>query len=690
MKNRLVSFLLWGCSLLLFVHSQAISAEGKIKGNAGGIERGVSLFSRDGKLVSWSITGPSGLYEFSGIQPGLYYMLLDGAIVPNVPVLEGETTVADQATQPKLRFEKEVWGPSRVSFSQSFVAEGTAIEGFSLWRASGKGKLLVSLFEDAPGGKRVAGPYKTEKDMVWISSSALPADAFTTTPGKRYALQIRDAENKPWNCSMPRRGDVYPHGCAYFDGVRHSESDLGITIDQKKPGLHTVAAAREDLHYIAKGPGSGTCSSAGQSFIATTPNVIMAYANCGGWGGGVREFVFSIHEEGPGGGRIGPACSVKMVCNWGSDVVWFSDAVQLEPGRKYYLQYRRKDGGPFYSYLSKNVYGGGRAYRDGKLLPEQFDQLFSVRGEAEPGSVVYPFNVQVVNVTSNAATILWRTGNPADSFVHYGQTLNENRKTGDAAAREKRHSVTLENLAPAAVYWYRVSSHTHKQSSRRIFSRRYRFMTLPEGEDRPQFDKPIEPPDPPVCSRCLSLANPDFEDGVKGWKRSARCGRESEPERYQPKCKPFGSVSGGKNGYDPHTGGFLYGWSYFGGDDAGWSGPREDWKREVLYQRVSVEAGKEYVLSAWILTGDRGSGWGRDSRIRLAVDHNDAGLFERFETIDRAAVTQWFATLHQWKKVELRFRARADHVVIGAEFLQWWALEASHLYVDEFRLHRVQ
>jgi hypothetical protein len=104
---------------------------------------------------------------------------------------------------------------------------------------------------------------------------------------------------------------------------------------------------------------------------------------------------------------------------------------------------------------------------------------------------------------------------------------------------------------------------------------------------------------------------------------------------------------------------------------------------------VALTAGKEYEFSAWLLTGDRNSGWGRDSRIRIAVDEADAGLFDQWDTVDQANVTQWFATQHEWLRVPLRFTARADHVRIGVEFLQWWAQEASHLYIDELSIRPV-
>ena len=77
---------------------------------------------------------------------------------------------------------------------------------------------------------------------------------------------------------------------------------------------------------------------------------------------------------------------------------------------------------------------------------------------------------------------------------------------------------------------------------------------------------------------------------------------------------------------------------------------------ELLYQRIAVEPGREYEFKAWILTGDRESGWGRNSRISLVVDEHDSDVFDDFTTIDQANMTQWFATRHRWLPVTLRFR----------------------------------
>lgn len=657
-------------------------AAGTIWGNADGYEREVAAYGPDGRVRAWTITGANGLYEFNGLEAGVYMMKLHDNIVPFIEVSDNRATTVDYASQLALSTEFEVWTPARVRFAQSFMAAGTAVLKLSLWRATGKGRLAISLFEESPGGRRVAGPWLTQKEMAWACTTYLPEEQFKTTPGRQYALEIEDAEGEPWRIGMPRLGDVHPDGIAWFDGVPHPESDLGITLEQARPGPIVVARADWDLHFIAEGPGSGFCRVAGQTFSASTPNVIRTYANCG-WSGPPQDFLFSIHEDGPGGARVGPECRLRMVPNWGSHAVWAPNEIRLQIGKRYFLQYRRADDEPFFSYLSKNLYRHGRAYRDGTELPEQFDQWFEIIGEEAPGAITFPYDVRTRGTTRTSTTVCWRTGTPSDSLVHYGLPSGPQRQAGTEAGRSTDHAVELTGLVPGTAYAYRVSGDTHKAGSRRTCSRTYYFLTQPDGEDRPRYDVAPSTPEVPACGDCVPLRNASFEEGLTGWKRLSRIGRPSKPESFISKAEPFGDVTGGMDGYTPHGGRHAYGWSWLAASDPLWRDPREDWKQEIICQKIEVQPDLEYVFSAWLLTGDQGRSWGRDSRIRLAVDEEGAGLLDGFETVEQAHVTQWFATLGNWRQVSLRFRPRTTNVAIGVNLLQWWALKASYLYVDD-------
>src|SRR5690606_6844309 len=161
----------------------------------------------------------------------------------------------------------------------------------------------------------------------------------------------------------------------------------------------------------------------------------------------------------------------------------------------------------------------------GKILDEQFDQLFRIYGELEVGGLIYPYDVKATGITSTSATISWETGTPGDGLVQYGQTSHMNDQVGSEATRQTSHSVTVEDLQPGTVYRYRVSSHTHKMGARRTYSRAYEFMTRPSGPDEPCFDKPVPTTPAAACDECLQLVNPGFEQGMEGWTRIAQSGR---------------------------------------------------------------------------------------------------------------------------------------------------------------------
>lgn len=66
-------------------------------------------------------------------------------------------------------------------------------------------------------------------------------------------------------------------------------------------------------------------------------------------------------------------------------------------------------------------------------------------------------NVQISNVTENAVTITWETDEDADSLVNYGLQPDYGILRVPVADRTA-HSMTLENLEPGRVYYFRVVS----------------------------------------------------------------------------------------------------------------------------------------------------------------------------------------------------------------------------------------
>jgi hypothetical protein len=667
-------------AMLIATLTAAGWAGGIIRGSTGGMERGANVYDEDG-VIAFAITGPSSLYEFHDIPPGTYIMEVNGRIVPGVEVRDGETTVVSYANQPKIDVEKELWAPAYSSVAQSFRALGTGVTGVSFWMAGGNAFMDVSLYEgDGLDGKRIAGPRRSENECTWITGIGLPSDQFKTEPGETYTIEVKSVDGVEWSMGMPRPPDAYEDGVAYFDGVPHPESDLGITIDEEMGGFTTIAAARDDQHYIEEGEGSGTCKVAGQTFTANIPHVIGAYVNCG-WSGGLEELVYSIHRHGPGGEQVGPAKIVRMVPNWGSTAIWSPGEVDLEVGEAYYFQYRRVDGEPFYGYLSSDRYPDGIAYRDGKPMPGKFDALFHIYGELESGSFTYPYNVKIAEIGQNHAVITWRTGTLADSVVSYHAVGEPAVEVGDTSKRTFEHRVRLEDLEPGVLYRFAPSSHTHKKRARRTYGPGGDFMTPFSDVDRPKYRDPLPRPEPPEpCDDCVPLVNATFEEPRLGW----------DVVSATPSVGPrgaIGTLTDGVDGYLPHSGKKMYGWAHV--NDINAQTAQNEWNYEIIFQEIHVEPGANYELRAWALTGNRESGWGGDARVRLLVDTKNEGHLSAIETADQALATQWFATRSRWLPIFLRFTAESNRAAIGVQFLQWNAKAADYLYVDDISVEKL-
>lgn len=69
-------------------------------------------------------------------------------------------------------------------------------------------------------------------------------------------------------------------------------------------------------------------------------------------------------------------------------------------------------------------------------------------------------------VTENSLTVKWETNNDADSKIEYGlnKDLKEEKKDSD---REKDHKITIKNLTPDTIYYFRVKSEDEEGSTDR-------------------------------------------------------------------------------------------------------------------------------------------------------------------------------------------------------------------------------
>jgi len=652
---------------------------GWFAGNSGGMERGVQLFDRSYGQVWFTVTGPSGLYRSKAVPAGEYLAACLGNIAP-IRVEPGRLAWIDWAGQPGYDVGADTWSPARRKFGQTFVAFGPWVRQVSFWLPSGPIALRLALREDGPNGRLVGEPVVQER-ANWVSSFCFQPGQWPMQVGRRYYLSIESVNGEPFAIGMPGLGEVYPDGQAYYDDEPQLDSDLALGITADNDGLSTTVdvAYSQGLGFIKEGPGSGMCTWAGQTFVATTRNVIAAYANAG-WGyqpSRILEFVYSIHEDGPDGRQVGPERRVEMICDWGATALWFPDQVRLVPGKRYMLKYRRADGGRFYAYLARDIYKGGCAVRDGEPMG-RFDLTCTIRGQRQPGYPSWPYNVMVAELTPRRATIAWATLVPSTSQVEYGLLLDQRGRTvaGTAMRRTKlderlvrEHRVTLTGLLPGKAYAYAVWSRPGKPDTKPLRSKVLTFRTL-EDPTQPETPPLVSPP--ARAAAVVPLKNPGFENGLEGWSQlGGRAGVLTDLKRYRP-----------------HGGKAVCGWRHIHEAKTEQAVPRklEPPVRDMVYQTVAVQPGKTYLLSAWILTDEREGGWERNDRIRLVADPTGAAEPTTREWQDAPFVTQWYTTGGLWVRRRLRFVPDRDTVRIGVEFYQWWALRENHLYVDDVQL----
>jgi len=119
----------------------------------------------------------------------------------------------------------------------------------------------------------------------------------------------------------------------------------------------------------------------------------------------------------------------------------------------------------FFKVYSKDPSGNGPATADGNFTT-------SAAPDTEPPNIS---DVRVAAVTDTSAVITWRTDEPADSTVEYGESTT----LGSTATDNQYvtfHSVLLSDLRPSTEYWFKVAS-TDPTGNGPAWSSMYSFRT---------------------------------------------------------------------------------------------------------------------------------------------------------------------------------------------------------------------
>jgi hypothetical protein len=147
--------------------------------------------------------------------------------------------------------------------------------------------------------------------------------------------------------------------------------------------------------------------------------------------------------------------------------------------------------------------------------------LFAAAAAAAPQITAGPY---LQNVTQTSITVMWETGEPADSRVDYGLTADYGQHAASAQPA-KIHEVTLTGLQPETRYHYRVAS-TGAASDDATFDTAiqpatpFRFCVWGDSQSHPEVFGPIAAAmakEQPRLAVCVGDSVSDGEDYAQ-WK----------------------------------------------------------------------------------------------------------------------------------------------------------------------------
>jgi hypothetical protein len=335
-----------------------------------GVKRVTVWAHERGRSVGRSaLSEGDGRYRLEGLPAGEYAVCLAMAAthrpacatLVEVPA-EGAAEL-DLKVRVSLTIEGDSWVQPFNTFGQSFVASGLGVTTVGVKAFGGARPVEVSLHEGVMPDGRDIGPARTTPPVGGEGSAIVRwgGGELPTRPGEHYILSLAAPPGMTWVTGVAGRGDVYPVGMAWFDGVPRRHSDLGFILLEDNDGLRTSYALTggEKHAWLA--------ISAGQTFTALSRCITYAAASLSGVKGPPVYVRFSIHRNGPGGEQVGPSKSV--VASDHSAVAWLWDEVPVEPGEMYYLHIESLGGTQFLIGIEEDAQAPGHAVLGGEPRP---------------------------------------------------------------------------------------------------------------------------------------------------------------------------------------------------------------------------------------------------------------------------------------------------------------------------------
>lgn len=519
-----------------------------------------------------------GRFQMTGVAAGpctvaSWDVWWRSAFAFNVPV-----PTSGSAPPVDLRLHATMWGypafwddAGYYEFGQTFVATGPV--SMVYLRCPFNTSYSLTIHEGGPDGLQigVARSFGGGDQRPIYGYGDMP-----TAAGRTYYARIRTASPAIGGVLMqmdprPDFSDPMPGGCLWLgNGATRQpfpDRDLGLVIMSDDDGLLT------DLFARPAGTAVSDVASVGQTLVARGSGLISAafwLADPAAPACRVR-----ILEDGPGGAPVGTAKvgkPARVTADPEMLVTWSPGECPLEPGRTYYAEVTRSDGGALNSvYVNRsNPFPHGQAFANHSpllgvdLAGTLIEETAPGRAAELPVRFLSDPSVAENDRGTNGLVVRWTTDVAADAQIEFAAVTPPYSDTITVTNLATTHALALNGLTPHTLYHLRVSSAA--PGRRRAVSRDFTASTRPR---RPNL-----------------LANPGFEDGSG-----------SSPRRAIPGWQKTGGLDmGAANGtwfgeLPPRTGSWLFQGALNGSTSDG-----------TVYQRVPVTAGRRYTFSAWAFT----------------------------------------------------------------------------------------
>jgi len=589
-----------------------------------------------------------GRFQISGLSAGRYTVVSWDvwwrsaiAFGVNVPPSGNSPTV-------NLRLGAAMWGYPAFwddagyhEFGQTFVPTGPISMVYLRCPAfTGAPVYTLTVHEKDPTGPQVgvARSFGAGDQRPVYGFGEMP-----TLAGRTYYLRVRAPTAGKAGVIMqmdprPDGSDPMPGGCLWLGSpgnvTPHPDRDLGVVLMCDDDGLVT------DLFTRPNGAAISEATSVGQTFIARGVHLISAAFWLADPAGPTYEV--RIRAGGPGGALIGTPKRGKPARLFADPemlVAWAPGECPLTPGSSCYVEITRAGGGVFRQAMvnRSNPFPHGTAWLNGNPVAG-VDLAGTLLEEESPGAAAKPtvqFRVEPAMVESTRQArsfeVRWTTDQPTDSVVEFAAFYPPYTDTVSDTNLLTDHAVTLTNLLPHTPYHWRVRSGAPDR--RAAVSRDLAVCTLPETPNL--------------------LANPGFEEGtgasprkvIPGWSKSGGLDMQASDGSW------FWGIP-------PRTGTWLFEGAANASSSEG-----------LLYQRVKVTRGRDYVFSAWVTTWMRENDtWKYDvwnDRGRLI--HMRLGIDPAGGVNSNAASVRWtprsYSHLH-YRSLALAATATADYLTV--------------------------